>query len=75
MDLRLDGKTALVTGGSAGIGKGIVRCFAGAGANVMITSRKAEKCEAAVAEMADCDGDVDYIGLELHLPVDPVSSF
>ena len=65
MDLRLDGKTALVTGGSAGIGKGIVRCFAGAGANVMITSRKAEKCEAAVAEMADCDGDVDYIAAHI----------
>jgi NAD(P)-dependent dehydrogenase (short-subunit alcohol dehydrogenase family) len=61
MDLRLDGKTALVTGGSAGIGKGIARAFADAGANVMITSRKADKCEAAVAEMAECDGDVDYI--------------
>ena len=68
MDLRLDGKTALVTGGSAGIGKGIVRAFADAGANVMITSRKAEKCEAAVAEMADCDGDVDYIAAHIgHL--------
>lgn len=61
MDLRLDGKVALVTGGSAGIGKGIVKCMADAGASVMITSRKAEKCEAAVAEMADCDGDVDYV--------------
>lgn len=45
MDLRLDGKTAIVTGGSAGIGKGIVKAFADAGCNVMITSRKAEKCE------------------------------
>ena len=61
MELRLDGKTALVTGGSAGIGKGIVKAMADAGANVMITSRKAEKCEAAVAEMADSAGDVDYI--------------
>ena len=68
MELRLDGKTALVTGGSAGIGKGIVKAFADAGANVMITSRKAEKCEAAVAEMADCDGDVDYIASHIgHL--------
>ena len=39
MELRLDGKTALVTGGSAGIGKGIVKAFADAGANVMVTSR------------------------------------
>jgi len=60
MELRLDGKTALVTGGSAGIGKGIARSMAAAGCNVMITSRKSDKCEAAVADLADCDGDVDF---------------
>ncbi|MGY9073615.1 MAG: SDR family oxidoreductase [Acidimicrobiales bacterium] len=65
MDLRLDGKTALVTGGSAGIGKGIATSFANAGANVMITSRKAEKCEAAVVELAGCDGDVDFIAANI----------
>ena len=58
MDMRLDGKTALVTGGSAGIGKGIAKAFADAGAQVMITSRKAEKCEEAVAEIG---GDTDFI--------------
>ncbi len=68
MELRLDGKTAIVTGGSAGIGKGIVRSFAEAGCNVMITSRKADKCEAAAAEMADCDGEVDFIASHIgHL--------
>ena len=51
MDLRLDGKTALVTGGSAGIGKGIAKAFADAGAQVMITSRKADKCEAALVDI------------------------
>ncbi len=58
MDLRLDGKTALVTGGSAGIGKGIAKAFADAGASVMITSRKADKCEEAVAEIG---GETDFI--------------
>lgn len=51
MDQKLEGKTALVTGGSAGIGYGITKVFLEAGANVMITSRKAEKCEEAAASL------------------------
>ena len=47
MDLRLDGKAALVTGGSRGIGLAIAKAYAASGARVMITGRKAEACEAA----------------------------
>jgi NAD(P)-dependent dehydrogenase (short-subunit alcohol dehydrogenase family) len=56
----LAGKAALVTGGSAGIGMGIARCFLEAGANVMITSRKAEKCEQAADELQGLAGQVDW---------------
>ena len=51
MDLRLDGKTALVTGGSRGIGKAIAKTFVESGADVMITSRKADSCEEAANEI------------------------
>ena len=61
-DLRLDGKTALVTAGSKGIGRAIAAAFAQSGANVMISSRKsavlaeaAEKIRASGAE-----GEVDF---------------
>jgi len=47
----LTGKVALVTGGSRGLGLEMVRAFAMAGADVVITSRKREACEAAVHEV------------------------
>lgn len=47
MELRLDGKTALVTGGSRGIGLAIARRMAEAGARVMLSSRKADDLAAA----------------------------
>jgi NAD(P)-dependent dehydrogenase (short-subunit alcohol dehydrogenase family) len=51
MDLRLDQKAALITGGSRGIGLAIAKMFAASGARVMITGRKAEACEAACKEI------------------------
>ncbi|CAN5615271.1 SDR family oxidoreductase [soil metagenome] len=47
------GKTALVTGGSRGIGLMIARGFVAAGAKVYISSRKAEVCEQVAAELAE----------------------
>ncbi len=47
VELRLEGKVALVTGASRGIGRAIATRFAEAGADVMLSSRKAEALEEA----------------------------
>jgi NAD(P)-dependent dehydrogenase (short-subunit alcohol dehydrogenase family) len=60
VDVRLDGKAALVTGASRGIGLAIARRCAEAGASVMLSSRKAEGLEAAARELDGLDGEVAW---------------
>lgn len=48
----IEGKTALVTGGSRGIGLMIARGFVEAGARVYISSRKAEVCDQVAEELS-----------------------
>ncbi|MDP3174390.1 MAG: SDR family NAD(P)-dependent oxidoreductase [Phenylobacterium sp.] len=52
MDLQLEGKRALVTGGSKGIGKAIARQLAREGCDVVIASRTAADLEATAKELA-----------------------
>ncbi|MCY3880659.1 MAG: SDR family oxidoreductase [Chloroflexi bacterium] len=52
MDLELEGKAALVTGGSKGIGKAIARALAQEGVDVAIAARTQETLEATAAELA-----------------------
>ncbi|ABW13837.1 short-chain dehydrogenase/reductase SDR [Parafrankia sp. EAN1pec] len=56
MDIRLDGRTALITGASSGIGLSIAEAFLEAGASVMLTSRKEESLRAASERLGErCD--------------------
>lgn len=50
---RLDGRVALVTGGSRGIGRMIAAGFVGMGARVYVSSRKADACEATATELGE----------------------
>lgn len=58
MEISLEGKVALVTGASRGIGQAIAASMAAAGAKVMLNSRKQDALEAAAAQMS---GEVDVI--------------
>jgi len=51
MEIRLDGKVALVTGASRGIGRAIAEALAASGADVMLSSRKLDALEAAAADI------------------------
>ena len=60
----LTGKTALVTGGSRGLGLQMAHALGEAGAKVMISSRKAEDLEQAVAELQDAGIDARWIAAD-----------
>jgi len=56
MDLQLEGKRALVTGGSRGIGKAIARALAREGVDVALLARSPDVLQAAAAELASQTG-------------------
>ncbi|KQU99485.1 SDR family oxidoreductase [Devosia sp. Root105] len=63
--IRLDGKRALVTGGTRGIGLGAAVALAEAGAAVTITARTASDVKAVVAEMRQAGLDVAGAALDV----------
>ena len=65
----LDGRLAVVTGGSSGIGKGMARALAGAGAQVIVLARQPGPLDQAVAEFRAAGAQADRISVDLADPV------
>lgn len=63
---RLDGKAALITGSSSGIGYETAKLFAAEGASVMVTGRDQDRCEKVVREIRENGGRAEYILCDLY---------
>ncbi len=61
----LDGKVALVTGASSGLGARFARALAGAGAGVVLAARRVGRLEALAAEIEDAGGRALAVGLDV----------
>jgi 2-dehydro-3-deoxy-D-gluconate 5-dehydrogenase len=61
----LKGKVAVVTGGNGGIGLGMAKGLAGAGARVAIAARNQEKSQAAVSEIARLGGEAVAVPIDV----------
>jgi NAD(P)-dependent dehydrogenase (short-subunit alcohol dehydrogenase family) len=67
---RLDGRTAVVTGGGRGLGEYMAKGLAGAGAKVMLCSRKVEACEEVAGEIEKAGGHARALACDVLDPDD-----
>ena len=66
MEIRIDGKAALITGGSQGLGKGMALRFAEAGADIAIIARGQEMLDKAKEEI-EAAGDKKVVAISCDL--------
>lgn len=61
MDLKLEGKRALVTGSSSGLGKAIVCLLAAEGASVIVHGRNEQRCAAIAKGIRETGGSAEFV--------------
>ena len=63
--MRLDGKVALITGSTRGIGRTMAEMFAAEGAKVVLSGRSVDKGEKNVKRIRDAGGDAMFVPLDV----------
>ena len=65
MGMRLEGKTALVTGATSNIGRAIATAFAAEGAHVVVSGRSCERGGEVLDEIRASGGRADFVAAPL----------
>jgi NAD(P)-dependent dehydrogenase (short-subunit alcohol dehydrogenase family) len=68
--MEFTGMTALVTGGTSGVGRATAAALAGSGASVIITGRDETRGKSVVSEIGTADKPARFIAADLNVPDD-----
>src|SRR5437899_3020224 len=67
---RLDGRRAMITGGSRGLGRAMAQALAEAGADLLLVGRENESLQTAVRELTSSGRRVDVLQADMSLPAE-----
>ena len=71
----LKGKVAIITGAGTGIGKGISRALAGAGADLVLASRNKENLQKTKDELKEYNSEVNIIPTDITKEEEVISLY